>query len=66
MSGVAGRRFVEREHDPRMLARKALEGLAELPPTDSHRLTAPGNDDITVVIPCFRLGRYLHEAVDSA
>ena len=28
---AAGRRFVEREHDPRVLARRALAGLVELP-----------------------------------
>jgi glycosyltransferase involved in cell wall biosynthesis len=30
-AGEAGRRFVEREHDPRVLARRALDGLVELP-----------------------------------
>ena len=30
-AGQAGRRFVEREHDPRTLARRALAGLVDLP-----------------------------------
>jgi hypothetical protein len=30
-AGESGRRFVEREHDPRVLARRALAGLVELP-----------------------------------
>jgi hypothetical protein len=34
--GMAGRRFVEREHDPRKLARLALKGLAELPPNEAR------------------------------
>jgi glycosyltransferase involved in cell wall biosynthesis len=29
--GAAGRRFVETEHDPRRLARRALEGIVEVP-----------------------------------
>jgi hypothetical protein len=29
--GLAGRRFVEREHDPRLIARSALDGIVALP-----------------------------------
>ena len=38
--GEAGRRFVESEHDPRKLARRALEGIAVVP--DGARITPVG------------------------
>jgi Glycosyl transferases group 1 len=39
--GAAGRTFVERRHDPRVVAREALSGIVELPSPNTHMVEIP-------------------------